>query len=98
GNEMTVAEWTDSANHVVGMLIHREPTEAARGEELSENGDVLLLLNSSGRSKPFTLPALDQRGSWTELVNTTQPAHRSAPQGTVSLGPRSLIVLRYEPV
>jgi hypothetical protein len=63
----------------------------------NEDGDVLLLLNSSGRSKPFTLPALGLPGRWTESVNTSHPAHRSVPEGTVSLGPRSLILLRYEP-
>jgi glycogen operon protein len=96
GKEMTVAEWTDPANHALGMLIHRDATEAALGGVHNENGDVLLLLNSSGRSKPFTLPTLGHPGSWTELVNTSHPAHRSALEGTVSLGPRSLILLRHD--
>jgi isoamylase len=97
GKEMTVAEWTDPANHLLGMLIHREPTEAAPRGVRNEDGDVLLLLNSSGRSKPFTLPTLGHPGSWTELVNTSQPAHRSVQEGALSLGPRSLVLLRYEP-
>jgi isoamylase len=96
GKEMTVAEWTDPANHALGMLIHRDATDAGPGGVRSEDGDVLLLLNSSGRSKPFTLPTLGHVGSWTELVNTSHPAHQSVQEGTVNLGPRSLILLRYE--
>jgi isoamylase len=98
GKEMTVAEWTNPANHVLGMLIHSEATEAGAGGERNEDGDVLLLLNSSGRSKPFVLPTLGHPGSWAELVNTSHPARRAVPEGTVSLGPRSLILLRYEPL
>jgi isoamylase len=95
GKEMTVAEWTDPGNHVLGMLIHRETTDAAQGGGGNQNGEVLLLLNSSGRTKPFALPVLGHPGRWTELVNTSQPAHRSVPQGTVSLGPRSMILLEW---
>jgi isoamylase len=98
GKEMTVAEWTDPANHVLGMLIHRDVSERALVGVRNEVGDVLLLLNSSGRTKPFTLPTLGLPGRWTELVNTSNPAHRSAPEGTVTLGPRSLMLLRYEPL
>jgi isoamylase len=96
GQEMTVAEWTNPASHVLGMLIHSEVTEAGPDGSRKEDGDVLLLINSGGRSKPFTLPTLGHAGAWTELVNTSHSAHRSVPEGTVSLGARSLILLRYE--
>src|SRR6185312_11187122 len=87
GKEMTVAEWTDSANHVLGMLIHSEGAGA---------GDLLLLLNSGGRSKPFTVPELGHPGTWTEVVNTSHPAPRRVSEGAVNLGARTLILLKYE--
>jgi isoamylase len=87
GEEMTVTEWTDPANHLLGMLIHSEGGDA---------GDVLLLLNSGGRSKPFTLPALAHPGVWTEVVNTSQSPARRPSEGAVNLGARTLILLRYQ--
>jgi pullulanase/glycogen debranching enzyme len=84
---MTVADWNDSANHVLGMLIHGDGTQTK---------EVLLLLNSGGRSKSFTLPALAQRGTWAEVVNTSHSAHRRVPEGVVNLGARTLILLRYD--
>jgi glycogen operon protein len=87
GKEMTVAEWTDPANHILGMLIHSDG---------SQTEDVLLLLNSGGRSKPFTLPTLGHPGTWTEVVNTSHPAPRGSSEGIVNLGARTLILLRYE--
>jgi glycogen operon protein len=87
GKEMTVAEWTDAANHVLGMLIHSDGRQAE---------DVLLLLNSGGRSKPFTLPTPAHPGSWTEVVNTSQSTARRVSEGSVNLGARTLILLRNE--
>jgi glycogen operon protein len=87
GKEMTVAEWTDPANHVLGMLIH---------SDRAETEDLLLLLNSGGRSKPFTLPPPSHPGIWTEVVNTSNAPHRRVSEGLVNLGPRTLILLKYE--
>jgi hypothetical protein len=78
------------------MLIHRGTSERASKRGGSEDREVLLLLNSGGRSKPFTLPTLVHPGSWTELVNTSFTAQRPGSQVTVNLVPRSLMLLQYE--
>ena len=87
GKEMTVPEWTDPANHVLGMLIHSDESQTA---------DVLLLLNSGGRSKPFTLPTLAHPGTWAEVVNTANPTHRRVSEAVVNLGARTLLLLRHQ--
>jgi glycogen operon protein len=97
GGEMTAAEWEDPANHLLGMLIREEASDETdrRGRRL--NGDsILLLLNGGGRTKWFSLPAIGQPGTWTELNDTAHPLPRPVQEGRVSLVPHSLVVLRYE--
>jgi glycogen operon protein len=83
GNEMSAGAWHDPANHVLGMLMQ------------GERDALLLLLNGSGRSKPFTLPSLAPAGRWTELVNTFRPGPEVSRLRDVTLGPRSLLLLRF---
>jgi glycogen operon protein len=97
GGEMTAAEWEDSANHLLGMLIREEASDetAQRGRRL--NGDpILLLLNGGGRTKSFSLPAIGRPGSWTELIDTSHQVPRPVQEARVSLVPHSLMLLRYE--
>jgi glycogen operon protein len=83
GKEMSAEEWSHASNHVLGMLV--------------QCGDVLLLLlNGGARSKPFTLPALGRQGVWTEIVNTSHPGPAVQREGHVTLGARSLLLLRYQ--
>ncbi|MFL5402173.1 MAG: glycogen debranching protein GlgX [Gemmatimonadales bacterium] len=85
GGEMTRGEWEDPGNHLLGMLL--------RGESA-----MLLLLNGGGTTRPFALPAVDQPGTWTEVINTSHRTVRVvASQDSVNLGPHSLAVLRYHP-
>ena len=85
GMEMSAEDWRDAGNHVLGMLIREE---TGRG--------LLLLLNAGGRARPFTLPKLGDRGSWAALVDTHHPAARTVRDGSVNLGARSLMLLRFE--
>jgi isoamylase len=85
GMEMSAEDWRDAGNHVLGMLIREE---SGRG--------LLLLLNAGGRARLFTLPKLGDGGSWAELVDTHHPAARTVRDGSVSLGARSLMLLRFE--
>jgi isoamylase len=88
GREMTADDWSHASNHVLGMLI--------RGEDNDTEDALLLLLNGGARSKPFKIPALDGAGAWTEVVNTSHPGAAVVREGEVSLGARSLVLLRYE--
>jgi isoamylase len=97
GKEMTAAEWTDAGNHVLGMLLRGGAAEDVR--ERGVTGDTtLILLNAGGRSKPFTLPTLEKPGIWTEILSTSHPGTKVVREGQVSLGPRSLMLLRYQPL
>jgi isoamylase len=94
GKEMMEHEWRDSGNHVLGMLLRGE----TKGDAEDPSGEAfLLLLNAGGRSKPFALPVIGP-GTWTELIHTAHPVSRAVRQESVPLGPRSLILLRYQPV
>ena len=83
GKEMAAEAWNHASNHVVGMLIQGE-------------GALLLLLNGGARSKGFTLPTLGHVGTWTEVINTANPGPAVVREEQVSLGARSLLLLRYE--
>ncbi|MGH3116186.1 MAG: glycogen debranching protein GlgX [Gaiellales bacterium] len=97
GNEMTPAEWGDTGNHVLGMLIRGEATDEVdeRGRRLRGEA-ILLLVNGGARSRPFALPLLDGPGGWTEIINTAHPNPRQVREGRVNLVAHSLLLLRHE--
>jgi len=80
---MTVDDWSYGHSHAMAMLL-RDRSEA-----------ILLALNAGGRSRPFVLPALDVNGDWLEVLHTAQ-TEGDLTRGTVAVGPRSLVVLRFE--
>jgi len=98
GGEMTEAEWSDSHNHVVGMLVRGEATDEVdeRGRRMRGEA-ILLLLNGGARSKPFILPSMEAPGMWTEMINTSHASPRMVREGQVNLVAHSLMLLRYEP-
>jgi glycogen operon protein len=97
GSEMTEGDWSDPANHVLGMLISGEATDEIdeRGRRLLGEA-ILLLTNGGARSRPFTLPQLEMPGAWVEVLNTAHPSPRPVRQGRVSLVAHSLMLLRHE--
>jgi glycogen operon protein len=86
GKEMSAESWKDHGNHLLGMLIRSEADEADA---------ILILLNGSGRSKPFVLPSLDGPAAWTEVIDTAHPGARPVLDNQVTLTPRSLMLLRH---
>jgi isoamylase len=97
GQEMTEAEWGDPATHVVGMLVRGEASDEVneRGRRLAGDA-ILLLVNGGGRTRPFTLPALEVPGAWAEVINTAHATPRLAREGRVNLVAHSVELLRYE--
>ncbi len=97
GKEMTLGDWHDPRNRVLGMWIHGDASD-----ELDERGrpnrgrTLLLLLNGGARSRFFLLPAMPEIGSWRELVNTAHFAERPVRKGGVNLVSHSLILLEFE--
>jgi glycogen operon protein len=97
GGEMTDADWADSSRQILGMLIDGQATDEVDERGRPVFGDtVLLLMNGSGRSKSFALPAMEGPGMWQEIVNTARPgAIRSVKSRPVNLVAHSLILLRF---
>jgi isoamylase len=98
GQEMTADDWSDEANHVIGMLIRGEAPEEVDERGHPVRGDsLLLLLNGGARSKQFTLPVLERPGSWTELLDTSHESPRPVREDRVNLVAHSLILLSFQP-
>jgi glycogen operon protein len=96
GGEMTLEDWGNPKNHILGMLI---PGEAS--DDVDERGrpnrgqSLLLLLNASNRSHKFALPSLPQKGHWQEVVNTAQATQRIQKGSGINVAPHSLVLLCY---
>jgi len=96
GIEMGDADWQDAGNHILGMLIPGHATDEVDERGRPVLGDtVLALLNGAARSKRFTLPAMDEPGSWHEMLNTTRPGARAIRADAIMLVAHSLILLRH---
>lgn len=97
GHEMTMADWKDGRNRLLGMLVHGSASDDMDERGRRRTGQTLLLfLNGSNRARVCKLPELKDRGYWHELINTAQPTHR-IPKGTsLNVAPHSLVLLCYE--
>jgi glycogen operon protein len=97
GKELTVEDWQDPRNRVLGMWIHGDASD-----ELDERGrpnrgrTLLLLLNAGARSRLFLLPAPPGIGIWRELVNTAHATPRPVRKAGVNLVAHSLVLLEFE--
>jgi isoamylase len=97
GCEMTLLDWADPENRVLGMLLHGSATDEVDERGRPIKGDTLLLMmNASARSRRFRLPELGGAGTWIELVNTARPRRRLVKGQEVSLLARSLVLLSYK--
>ncbi|MBI3201330.1 MAG: glycogen debranching protein GlgX [Myxococcales bacterium] len=96
GSEMTTADWQQTKNRVLGMLIHGQASDEVDERGRPNQGQtLLLLLNASARARQFALPALPEVGRWQEVVNTAQPTHRVPRGSTLQLPPHSLVLLSH---
>ncbi len=97
GLEMSVAEWHDRRNRVLGMLIHGEASDEVDERGRPNRGrTLLLLLNGGGRSRLFTLPEMPRAGRWSQLVDTAQVRARPLKGGAVNLVAHSLMLLQHD--
>ncbi len=97
GTEMTEPDWRDPENRVIGMLLHGEATDEVndRGRPI-EGSTLLLILNASSRSRFFTLPELDDPGSWQYLLSTAPQAAGKNPRAKgLRLVRHSLVLLVF---
>jgi len=97
GKEMTVDDWRDPKNRMLGMLIHGNASDDVDERGRRSNGQTLLLfMNAGNRARVCKLPELRARGYWHELINTAQATHRIPKGTTLNVAPHSLVLLSYE--
>jgi glycogen operon protein len=94
GEEMKEDDWRDPGNHLLGMLLRLVTPSEGLGPSAAGEEAWLLLLNGGGRSRSFALPALRRSGTWTELLNTAHPGEPTSRATSITLSPRSLVLLR----
>jgi len=97
GQEMTMQDWADPHNHVLGMLIRGQASDDVDDRGRPVFGEtVLLLLNGGPRSRHFAPPKLEGRGVWQELLNTAHPGPpRPVKAPALNLPAFSLLLLRF---
>ncbi len=98
GREMTGDDWQDGGLHVIGMFVSGDPLRAPgpRGEQ-QRDSSFLLWLNASPSACEVTLPVNEwvQRGDVVLSTDPDLPLDTPLVAGTtVSLGPRSLVLLQ----
>ncbi len=99
GGEMTLDDWRDPKNRVLGMLIYGDASDDVDERGRPNRGQtLLLLLNASNRARHFALPELPEPGYWHEIVNTAQATHRVPKQNHLNVAPHALVLLCYEGV
>ena len=95
GTEMTAEDWRNGPLHVFGMLVHGAATDERDHRGRLFTGETMLVLfNGGARSRHFTLPVLDEPGSWLEVLDTARRADRVVRTAALNLVAHSLILLR----
>jgi len=98
GAEMTIDDWGNGRNHLLGMLIPGDASDDVDERGRPNRGQtLLLLLNASNRARHFTMPSIPGpvSGHWQEVINTAQQTHRVPKGGGINVAPHSLVLLCY---
>jgi glycogen operon protein len=99
GGEMTVEEWHDPGNRVLGMLVHGDASDEVDERGRPNRGEtLLLLLNGGRRTCSFVLPELPEPGLWREILSSARRGGgRDVRKPAVVLPSHCLILLGYGP-
>jgi isoamylase len=100
GAAMSAANWADPNGRSLGLYLDGadDPDRAADGSLLVDD-DFLLLVNAWWEPLDFVIPPSRPGQVWHTEIDTFNPSRTSALQppasrGTVTVGPRSVVVLR----
>jgi glycogen operon protein len=99
GQEMTDEEWNSDVRSF-GMLLGGDAMmEWDEQGERVEDDTFLLLFNGAPEPAAFTLPATPTPANWEVVVDTSRPAaeqegRRQAPESSLEMAGRSMMVLR----
>ena len=100
GQEMSEGDWHDGGRRVLGMMLGGDPGDqyvSLQGfPEIDDS--FLLLANAHDHALEFRLPAPAELPAWELVLDTTeggfvQPGRLQETGATVSVGPRSLVLL-----
>jgi isoamylase len=95
GLPMTEQQWEDPRTQILGMLVDGRCSDEIGEDRLRvQAASLLLLMNSSDRSRYITLPPVTGGSGWEELFNTAWPESRPPRDGALNLRSHSLVLLR----
>ena len=98
GHEMQQGDWQNPDNHVLGMLLSGEATDEVDDRGRPLKGDTLLLLLNGGEGGcRFALPAVQESGSWSVLLDSAHEERTGPPEdgSSVTVDAHSLVLLRH---
>jgi glycogen operon protein len=95
GLPMTEQQWEDPRTQILGMLVDGRCSDEIGEDRLRvPAASLLLLMNSSDRSRYITLPSVTGGSNWEELFNTASPESQPPSEGALNLRSHSLVLLR----
>jgi glycogen operon protein len=98
GAEMTAEEWADPAARSIALFIDgaTDPDVGRDGTPMVDD-DFLILVNAWWEPLAFTPPADVSARSWDVVCDTFDPAQKVTVAQRITVGPRSVVVLRSQP-
>jgi isoamylase len=91
GSAMSDADWADRGARAIAVFFEGQADpEVAHDGTLLVDDDLLVLVNAWWEPLTFTVPVA---ASWQLVCDTHTPTRSGAADATVSVGPRSLVVL-----
>jgi glycogen operon protein len=98
GDEMSEDDWADPTCQSIGMLLLGPAADEVDHRGRTASGEsLLLLLNAGPRSHSYTLPRMELRGVWEEVLNTARPGPwtRLVRNDAVNLNAHASLLLRH---
>ena len=95
GTEMTAENWADPSARSVTLFIDgsTDPDVKPDGTPMDDN-DFLMLINAWWEPLAFAAPASLEASRWDVVCDTYDPARKLVVTQDITVGPRSIVILR----
>jgi glycogen operon protein len=100
GDEMTEEDWDSGFGRSIAVFLNGQgiPDHDSRGQRVVDDS-FLMCFSAHDQEIDFTVPGTDYAEAWEVIVDTLNASDEDLPTivpaaGTVSVGPRALVVLR----
>jgi isoamylase len=100
GDEMTEEDWDSGFGRSIAVFLNGQgiPDHDSRGQRVVDDS-FLMCFSAHDQEIDFTVPGTDYAAAWEVIVDTLNASDEDLPTivpaaGTVSVGPRALVVLR----